>query len=126
MARARKGAVDYFAKPFDPVLLRARVAATLQIHQLRQALRRADEELAQNRTSIHELVRSVVPRPLSDSFERGERSASAHYADVTAVVARFEGLDAIRQIRADETIRRVSDSRSSSGSPVKTGNRARL
>jgi len=70
-----KGAVDYFAKPFDPVLLRARVSATLQSHRLRQDLRRAEDELAQSRTSMDELVRSVVPRPLADGFERGERSA---------------------------------------------------
>jgi adenylate cyclase len=104
-----KGAVDYFAKPFDPVLLRARVAATLQLRQLRQDLRRAEEELTQNRTSIGELVRSVVPRPLSDGLERGERSASVQYPEVTAVVARLEGVDAIASRSGPaETIARVS------------------
>jgi CheY-like chemotaxis protein len=105
-----KGAVDYFAKPFDPVLLRARVSATLQIRQLRQDLRRAGDELAENRRSIDELVRTVVPRPLSDGFERGERSVSAQYADITAVVARLEGLDAIAaRCGPAETIARVSE-----------------
>ncbi len=105
-----KGAADYFAKPFDPVLLRARVSATLQIHQLRQDLRRAEDELAQNRTSIDDLIKSLVPRPLSDGFERGERSVSAHYPDVTAVVARLEGLDAIAaRCGPGETIARVSE-----------------
>jgi CheY-like chemotaxis protein len=105
-----KGAVDYFAKPFDPVLLRARVSATLQSHRLRQDLRRAEDELAQSRTSIDELVRSVVPRPLADGLERGERSMSAQYPDVTAVVARLEGLDAIAaRCGPDETIARVNE-----------------
>ena len=105
-----KGAVDYFAKPFDPVLLRARVSATLQVRQLRQDLRRVEDELAQNRTSIDELIRSVVPRPLSDGYKRGERSVCAHYADVTAVVARLEGLDAIAsRCGPAETIARVSE-----------------
>ncbi len=40
-------------------------------------------------------MRSVAPRPLSDGFKRGERSACAHYSDVTAVVARIDGVDAI-------------------------------
>jgi adenylate cyclase len=104
-----KGAVDFFAKPFDPVLLRARVSATLQIHQLRRDLRRAEHELAQNRTSIDELIRSVVPRPLADGIERGERAVSAHYSDVTAVVARLEGLDAMAsRCGPAETIARIS------------------
>ncbi|MGZ8263617.1 MAG: response regulator [Burkholderiales bacterium] len=105
-----KGAVDYFAKPFDPVLLRARVSAPLQIHQLRQDLRRAEEALTQNRTTIDELIRSVVPRVLAEGFGQGERTVSAHYAEVTAVVARLEGLDAIAARRgAGETIARVSE-----------------
>jgi CheY-like chemotaxis protein/signal transduction histidine kinase len=104
-----KGAADYLAKPFDPVLLRARVSAPLQIHQLRQDVRRAAEELEQNRTSIDSLMRSVVPPPLSSSLRGGERIACAQYADVTAVVAQLAGLDAIAARQgAAETIERVS------------------
>ncbi len=105
-----KGAVDYFAKPFDPVLLRARVSATLQIHQMRQDLRRAEDELAQSRTSVDEFIRSLVPRPLSDGLKRGERSIPVHYSDVTAVVVRLEGLDAIAaRSGAVETIARINE-----------------
>ena len=105
-----KGALDYFAKPFDPVLLQARVSVTLQIHRLRQDLRRAEAELVQSRTSIDELLRSFVPRPLSDGFERGGRALSAHYPEVTAVVAQLEGLDAIAsRSGANETIGRFNE-----------------
>jgi CheY-like chemotaxis protein/signal transduction histidine kinase len=104
-----KGAADYLAKPFDPVLLRARVSAPLQIHQLRQDVRRAAEELEQNRTSIDSLMRSVVPPPLSTGLRGGERIACAQYADVTAVVAQLVGLDAVAARQgAAETIERVS------------------
>jgi len=105
-----KGAVDYFAKPFDPVLLRARVSATLQSHRLRQDLRRAEDELAQSRASMDQFVRSVVPGPLANGLERGERAMSAQYSDVTAVVVRLEGLDAIASRSGpDETIARVNE-----------------
>jgi CheY-like chemotaxis protein len=50
-----KGAVDYLAKPFDPLLLRTRVSTPLHVHQLRQALRRAEDELIRNRASIDDL-----------------------------------------------------------------------
>ena len=51
-----------------------------------------------------------MPRPLADGFERGERSMSAQYPDVTAVVARLEGLDAIASRSGPaETIARVNE-----------------
>ena len=105
-----KGAVDYFAKPFDPVLLRARVSATLQIHRLRQDLRRAEDELAQSRTSIDELSGAwcrVRWRMVSSAASA--RSART-IRDVTAVVARLEGLDAIAaRCGPAETIARVNE-----------------
>jgi adenylate cyclase len=105
-----KGALDYFTKPFDPVLLQARVSMTLQIHRLRQDLRRADSELAQTRTSLDQLISSVVPRPLSEGFGRGERALSVHYPEVTAVVARLEGVDAIAaRSGPNETIARFNE-----------------
>lgn len=90
-----KGAVDYFSKPFDPVLLRARISATLHIRRLRQGLRRAQEELVDSSAAIDELIRSFVPGPLSEALKRGERSACAHYPEITAVVVRLEGVDAL-------------------------------
>jgi CheY-like chemotaxis protein/signal transduction histidine kinase len=105
-----RGAADYLAKPFDPLLLRTRVAAPLQIHQLTQDLRRAEDELIQNRASIDALLRSVAPRPLAEGVKRGERTACAHYSDVTAVVAQIDGVDAIAaRCGPEETIERVNE-----------------
>jgi DNA-binding response OmpR family regulator len=105
-----RGAADYLAKPFDPLLLRTRVAAPLQIHQLRQDLRRAEDELIQNRASIDTLLKSIAPGPLSEDIRRGERTACAHYSDVTAVVVRIDGIDAIAaRYGPEETIARVHE-----------------
>ena len=56
------GAVDYLPKPFDPVLLRARVGASLEKKRLRDEVRahlaRVEEELA----SARQLQMSMVPR----------------------------------------------------------------
>jgi sigma-B regulation protein RsbU (phosphoserine phosphatase) len=56
------GAEDYLPKPFDPVLLRARVGASLEKKRLRDEVRahlaRVEEELA----SARQLQMSMVPR----------------------------------------------------------------
>jgi CheY-like chemotaxis protein len=98
-----KGAADYLTKPFDPVLLRARLSSTLQIHRLREDLRRSEDELAQSRGSAQRLARSLLPPPLLEGFERGEPSALSEYSEVTAIVVRLEGIDAIASRRASET-----------------------
>ena len=65
------GAEDYLSKPFDPVLLRARIHACLEKRQLRERERRAFEALRQSQQELsHQLaeaadyVRSLLSPPL--------------------------------------------------------------
>ena len=61
------GAVDYLPKPFDPVLLRARVGASLEKKRLRDEvqahLARVQEELEAARQLQMSMVPTVFPRP---------------------------------------------------------------
>jgi sigma-B regulation protein RsbU (phosphoserine phosphatase) len=61
------GAVDYLSKPFDPVLLKARVGASLEKKRLRDAVRahlaRIEEELEAARQLQLSMVPSVFPPP---------------------------------------------------------------
>jgi adenylate cyclase len=103
-----KGAVDYIAKPFDPVLMRARLSSTLEIRRLREDIKHGEQELAQRQALVEQLARSLAPAPLSDSLQRRENVVPAYYPEVTAVVARLEGLHAIAARRgAGEMMARV-------------------
>src|SRR5690606_37892837 len=66
-----QGAVDYLIKPFDPVLLQARVAATLDLHRLRAQQRRAQQELDDEIAWSGRLIRSLVPEPLAERVREG-------------------------------------------------------
>jgi len=55
------GAVDYLAKPFDPVLLRARVSASLEKKHLRDAVRTHLARLEEELEAARELQMSMVP-----------------------------------------------------------------
>jgi adenylate cyclase len=56
---------------------------------------------------MQRLARSIAPDPLAASLQRGEIPAPAQYADVTAVVARFEGADALASRLPGEITRLV-------------------
>jgi phosphoserine phosphatase RsbU/P len=64
------GAVDYLSKPFDPVLLKARVTASIEKKRLRDEIRahlaRIEEELDSARQLQMSMVPAVFPRPTSE------------------------------------------------------------
>jgi phosphoserine phosphatase RsbU/P len=61
------GAVDYLPKPFDPILLKARVGASLEKKRLRDEIRahlaRMEDELAAARQLQMSMVPSIFPLP---------------------------------------------------------------
>ena len=67
------GAEDYLSKPFDPVLLRARIGACLEKRRLRESERKAFAALQQSQKALCDelaeaaaYVRSLLPPPLED------------------------------------------------------------
>jgi two-component system, NtrC family, sensor kinase len=54
------GAEDYLFKPFDPVLLRARINASLEKHRLRQQERQRTEELTQALQQLRQMQDQLV------------------------------------------------------------------
>jgi phosphoserine phosphatase RsbU/P len=65
------GAVDYLSKPFDPILLRARIGASLEQKRLRDEVRihlaRLEAELDSARRLQMSMVPSSFPRPTRES-----------------------------------------------------------
>lgn len=72
-----RGAEDYLPKPFNPVLLRARIGSSLDRKRLRdaeqaafEALKESQEKLAAELSEAAAYVQSVLPAPLSDGLVR--------------------------------------------------------
>jgi CheY-like chemotaxis protein len=87
-----QGAVDYLTKPFDPVLLQARVSATLDLHRLRAQQRRARQELDEEIAWSGRLIRSLVPDPLVERVREGRGTLVESHDSVTALVLTIQGL----------------------------------
>src|SRR5688572_15324477 len=85
------GAEDYLTKPFNPVVLRARVGATLEKKRLRDVeqiyLRRIEEERARSDS----LLLNILPKPIADRLISGETHIVNSFDEVTVIFADLVG-----------------------------------
>jgi class 3 adenylate cyclase len=89
------GAEDYLTKPFEPVLLRARVDASLGKKWMHDRevdyLRRIEE--AQSRAD--RLLRNVLPDAVADRLEQGQQASVERYPEVTVIFLDISGFSAL-------------------------------
>lgn len=85
------GAEDYLAKPFDPVLLRARIGSSLEKKHLRDREREALEALRIEKERSEQLLLNILPAPIIARLKSGETVIADHVSDVTILFADFVG-----------------------------------
>jgi len=93
------GAEDYLPKPFNPVLLRARINACLEKKRLRDRERAIAEELRAEKERSEALLLNILPRTIIERLRQGETIIAdrvddatilfADLVDFTALAARF-------------------------------------
>jgi class 3 adenylate cyclase len=85
------GAEDYLPKPFDPVLLRARVGAALERKRLLDAERVYLKQIEDERARSERLLLNVLPRPIADRLKGGETLIVDSFEEVTVLFADLVG-----------------------------------
>jgi len=85
------GAEDYLAKPFNPVLLRARVSAALEKKRLRDCEQVYLQELEAERTKSERLLLNVLPSAIADRLKQGEGAIVDSFGEVTVLFADLVG-----------------------------------
>lgn len=85
------GAEDYLAKPFDPVLLHARVGSSLEKKRLRDRERAASEALRLEKERSEQLLLNILPHPIVERLKGGETVIADHLSNVTILFADFVG-----------------------------------
>jgi class 3 adenylate cyclase len=85
------GAEDYLPKPFNPVLLRARVGAALEKKRLRDAEQVYLRQIEEQRAAADRLLLNVLPRPIADRLKQGETAIVDSFAEVTVLFADIVG-----------------------------------
>ena len=77
------GAEDYLPKPFNPVLLRARINASLEKKQLRDRERATAEALRAEKERSEALLLNILPGTIVERLRRGETVIADHIPEAT-------------------------------------------
>ena len=92
------GADDYLPKPFNPVLLQARVFSSLDKKRLRDAdrehiaqLQHEKELLNLEQMKTEKLMLNILPRPSADRLKKGEKNIAGSYPEVTVLFSDLVG-----------------------------------
>jgi class 3 adenylate cyclase len=85
------GADDYLPKPFNPVLLRARIEACLEKKWLRDKEEANLHQLQIEREKSEILLRSILPEPIAERLKQGEHTIVDQFEDVTVLFADLVG-----------------------------------
>jgi len=81
------GAEDYLAKPFDPVLLNARISACLEKKRLRDHEQAYLEQLRIEREKSERLLLNILPKSIADRLKQGESTIADSFSDATVLFA---------------------------------------
>jgi adenylate cyclase len=94
------GAEDYLAKPFNPILLRARVGSSLEKKHLRDRERQMVEALRAEKERSEHLLLNILPQAIVTRMNGGETVIADHLPDVTILFADLVGFTRIASAMA--------------------------
>ncbi len=89
------GAEDYLPKPFNPVLLRARINATLEKKQLRDREQAMLRDLQAEKEKTEKLLLNILPRSVVARLKAGEELIADRFEDVTILFADLVGFTSL-------------------------------
>jgi class 3 adenylate cyclase len=89
------GAEDYLPKPFDPVLLRARIGASLEKKRLRDQEQAYLRQLQQEQEKSERLLLNILPQPIAERLKQESGTIADSFAEVTVLFADIVGFTSL-------------------------------
>jgi len=83
------GAEDYLTKPFNRVLLSARISNCLQKKVLRDQEKFFLKNVEEGKERSERLIQSVIPKTFSNRFRRDKRPIVDYFTEITIMFANF-------------------------------------
>jgi class 3 adenylate cyclase len=110
----RLGAVDYLPKPFDPVLLHARIGASIEKKRMTDELRDLNAHLAQRVDEkvreverLNSLRRFVTPQIAEAIASGGEQILDSHRREITVLFCDLRGFTSFAETAEPEEVMAV-------------------
>lgn len=79
------GAEDYLPKPFDPVLLKARIGACLEKKRLRDMEQAYLKQLKIEQEKSEKLLLNILPKQIADRLKQEHKNISDNFEEVTVL-----------------------------------------
>jgi adenylate cyclase len=99
------GAEDYLTKPFNPILLRARIGASLEKKWLRDREKQFVADLEQEKARSETLLLNILPRSIVDRMRNGEMVIADSISEATILFCDLVGFTTLSaDLTADRTI----------------------
>jgi class 3 adenylate cyclase len=99
------GAEDYLTKPFNPILLRARIGASLERKRLRDREKQFVADLEREKERSETLLLNILPQSIVARMRNGETAIADRVAAATILFCDVVGFTALSQhLPADRTI----------------------
>lgn len=111
------GAEDFLPKPVNPIILRARISASLERKRLRDLERLRVIELQQEKQLLEiekekseRLLLNILPLAIAERLKRGERTIAERFAEVTVLFADIVDFTALaNQTDPEELVSLLND-----------------
>lgn len=81
------GAEDYLFKPFNPILLKARIGACLEKKRLRDQEQAFLKQIQTEQEKVERLLLNILPQPIADRLKQGQHTIADNFAEVTVLFA---------------------------------------
>jgi class 3 adenylate cyclase len=94
------GAEDYLPKPFEPILLRARIGASLEKVRLRESEQAAVAQLKAEKERSEALLRNILPQSIIPRMHRGETPIADRFHEVTILFSDIVGFTGMSMRRS--------------------------
>lgn len=85
------GATDYLFKPFNPVLVNARLSASLARKRLYDLQEQHTRQIELEQQKTESILFNILPRAVAERLKRGEREIVEHYPDASVLFADLVG-----------------------------------
>ncbi|MGC9503628.1 adenylate/guanylate cyclase domain-containing protein [Baaleninema sp.] len=85
------GAEDYLPKPFNPILLKARIGACLEKKRLHDQEKAYLEQLRVEQEKSERLLLNILPQPIAERLKQNPRTIADSFTDVSVLFADIVG-----------------------------------
>ncbi len=104
------GAQDYLQKPFNPVILRAKINAYLEQKHLRDREQAFIEQLKQEQEKSEQLLLNILPQAIAERLKQGENTIADSFNEATVLFADIVGFTSLSsQISPVDLVKQLNE-----------------